>query len=180
MNALISGGGLPSKARGRTHTKYMHIADVYATLCGIADASDLVNPNSRSLPLDIAATRAKLPGIDSIDMWPTLMDMEMDDETQFGPRMTVHLSEQALIRGEFKLIVGVQPFNMWQGQVYPNATGPQPLFPAIDLLHKYNHDCGKFKVDISPFFPSLRPRVLVQHPRGPQRARMLGQPLPCH
>ena len=40
-----------------------------------------------------------------------------------GARQEIHLSSQALIQGDFKLVVGEQAMTAWTGPYYPNTTG---------------------------------------------------------
>ncbi len=59
MNAFASGGFIPEtqKVNG-----YMHIADWYSTFCALAGVD----------PTDESAAKAKLPPIDSLNMWPLI------------------------------------------------------------------------------------------------------------
>jgi hypothetical protein len=58
----VNGGFLPDTARGSKVEGYIHLADFYATFCGLAGVD----------PTDATGAAAKLPPIDSMDMWPLL------------------------------------------------------------------------------------------------------------
>ena len=60
--------------------------------------------------------------------------MQQDDRV-------LHLSSQALIRGRYKLVTGVQPMTGWTGPAYPNKTGPMPSF--IPKGWKYDAGSGE-------------------------------------
>lgn len=60
--AWVNGGLLPNTVRGGTITALIHMADWYATVCGLANVD----------PRDSSALDAGLPPIDSLDQWPIL------------------------------------------------------------------------------------------------------------
>lgn len=145
MNAFLAGGFLPDAARGMRLDALMHIADWYATFAGLAG---IVNATH-----DAEAAAAGLPPVDSIDVWPWVLDAaarrravgraEPNASTAAASARTasvaggegrgeLQLSAQALLQrgpsGElFKLVTGWQVNTGWVGAVYPNRTGPQPL-----------------------------------------------------
>ena len=62
VNAFVSGGYLPEKMRGQKTDGYIHLTDWYATFCYLAGVD----------PTDEEAAKAKLPPIDSMNMWPLI------------------------------------------------------------------------------------------------------------
>jgi len=78
-------------------------------------------------PTDEAAARAKLPPIDSFNLWPYL-----SGATDTSPRTEVALGDHnvvdgstivtGLILGEYKLLLGPIGQNGWTGPVYPNIS----------------------------------------------------------
>ena len=62
MNAFVSGGYLPEGMRGKKIDGYIHIADWYSTFCSLAGVD----------PTDERAAKAKLPPIDSLNVWPLI------------------------------------------------------------------------------------------------------------
>ncbi|KAH9257805.1 hypothetical protein BASA81_003823 [Batrachochytrium salamandrivorans] len=127
-NAFASGGIIPPAQRGQTSHDLIHVADVYASLIRVA-MFDLKTPFRQSselakLVLDEEAQRVGLPPVDSQNtLWGAIIS-----SNQETTRQEVHLSEKGLISGRYKVLLGDQPMNMWQGEQYPNATGYQPSF----------------------------------------------------
>ena len=109
VNAFASGGFLPEKMRGGKTEGYIHLADWYGTFCGLAGVD----------PTDEAAAKAKLPPVDSKDMWPLL-----SGQNSTSPREDIHLSVNALISGDYKILTGMIGQAGWTGPQYPNKTKP--------------------------------------------------------
>ena len=109
MNAFVSGGYLPEKMRGQKTEGYIHLADWYGTFCGLAGVD----------PKDEAAAAAKLPPVDSLDMWPLV-----SGQTSTSPRTNIHISVNALISGNYKILTGKMNQAGWTGPQYPNTTNP--------------------------------------------------------
>lgn len=107
VNAFVSGGYLPKKMRGKKTDGYIHLADWYGTFCGLAG----VDPN------DPKAAAAKLPPVDSMDMWPLI-----SGEVTASRRTDIHISIRTLISGDFKLLTGDVGQAGWSGPFYPNQT----------------------------------------------------------
>ena len=120
MNAFVSGGFLPEKMRGQKTEGYIHLADWYGTFCGLAGVD----------PTDKKAAAAKLPPVDSLDMWPLI-----SGENSTSPRTDVHASIHALISGDYKLLTGRMGQAGWTGPQYPNQTNPKGGIQAMV-------DCG--------------------------------------
>ena len=110
VNALVSGGFLPEKMRGQKTEGYIHLADWYATFCAIAGVD----------PTDERATKAKLPPIDSMNMWPLI-----SGENSTSPRVDIPLSHGSLISGPYKILTGTVPQAGWTGPQFPNSTHPK-------------------------------------------------------
>jgi arylsulfatase B len=140
VNAFAFGGWIPDSRKGTVSTQLIHISDIYASFIRLAHygtSNDISGDDLSKLVHDADAEAANLPPVDSLD---TLWDAISGSSNP--KRKEIHLSTQALLSGRYKLVVGVQPMNMWQGPVYPNATGSQPMFPDIDSKHNFDYDCG--------------------------------------
>ena len=124
--AFIGGGFVPEALRGTTNTAYMHVADWYSTLCGLAG----VDPTDDHPGTDI-------PPIDSIDQWPTILKANATYSDGARQELVLHSAEgsdaalskvegdAALIQGRYKVVTGHQGGSgFWSGPVHPNATGP--------------------------------------------------------
>ena len=109
VNAFVSGGYLPEKMRGQKTDGYIHLADWYGTFCAIADVD----------PTDEKAAKAKLPPVDSYNMWPFI-----SGETATSPRTDIPASINALISGDYKILIGTVGQAGWTGPQYPNQTNP--------------------------------------------------------
>ena len=109
VNSFVSGGYLPEKMRGQKTDGYVHLADWYGTFCAIAGVD----------PTDEKAAKAKLPPIDSYNMWPFI-----SGETDTSPRTDIPASINTLISGDFKILVGTVDQAGWTGPQYPNQTKP--------------------------------------------------------
>ncbi len=109
VNAFVSGGYLPEKMRGQKTEGYVHIADWYSTFCALAGVD----------PTDKSAAEAKLPPIDSLNMWPLI-----SGQNSTSPRTNVPISNATLISGDYKILVGKVGVNGWTGPTYPNSSDP--------------------------------------------------------
>ena len=107
VNAFVSGGYLPEKMRGQKTESYIHLADWYATLCGLAGVD----------PTDEEAAKAKLPPIDSLDVWPLI-----SGQNTTSPRTDIPTSYDTLISGDYKIITGNVAHSTWTGPQFPNST----------------------------------------------------------
>lgn len=112
VNAFATGGYLPEKMRGKSTDGYIHVADWYATFCGIAGVD----------PTDKRAAEAKLPPIDSLDMWSLISGTNSS-----SPRVDVPISVDTLISGDYKILTGDVEQAGWTGPVYPNTTTPSGI-----------------------------------------------------
>ena len=120
VNALVSGGYLPEKMHGQKTEGYIHLADWYATFCSIAGVD----------PTDERAAKAKLPPIDSMNMWPLI-----SGQNSTSPRVDIPLSHQTLISGPYKILTGKVSLAGWTGPQFPNSTHPKGGIAA-------NEKCG--------------------------------------
>jgi arylsulfatase I/J len=117
--AFLSGGYLPPSIRGSANGGIAHVADFYATYCGLAGgAADFC-------AADAHAAASGLPPVDSLDMWPW-----WSGAAAASPRAEVAVDVRgrslALVSGDWKLLTGPQAGAGWTGPVYPNATSADP------------------------------------------------------
>jgi arylsulfatase I/J len=115
VTAFASGGYLPRGVRGTKLEGMMHVADWYATLCGLAGVD----------PTDEWAAASGLPAVDSLDMWPLLSGANLT-----SPRTSILVTSNLLVHNEWKY---VRPHSTmveaaWGGPHYPNAsTATDPI-----------------------------------------------------
>eukprot|EP00966_Prymnesium_polylepis_P110120 2548006-Prymnesium_polylepis.1 len=109
VNAFVSGGFLPQAVRGTRLEGIVHIADWYATLCGLAGVD----------PTDHWAAASGLPPIDSLDVWPMLSGANAT-----SPRTSILVTRDLLVHDEWKYVRGGAKIieAAWGGPHYPNAT----------------------------------------------------------
>jgi arylsulfatase I/J len=121
-NAFLSGGYIPERLRNTKHEHIISIADWYATLCVMAGgsvsfctsdakadkANAWIQQTNNGLPL--------LPAIDSVPQWASILSHSQARSGIF------HLSENAVIDWPFKLVVGIQNYSAWTGELYPNCS----------------------------------------------------------
>ena len=117
VNGFVSGGYLPEKMRGQKTDGYIHIADWYATFCNLAGVD----------PTDERAAEAKLPPIDSLNMWPMI-----SGENTTSPRVDIPASNSTLISGDHKILQGDVEQAGWTGPQYPNLTNPAGGIKALE------------------------------------------------
>ena len=77
--------------RGTKTDGYIHLADWYGTFSPIAGVD----------PADERAAKAKLPPVDSFNMW-----LLISGENSTSPRTDVPATHETLISGEYKILVG--------------------------------------------------------------------------
>ena len=107
VNAFASGGYLPEKMRGQKTEGYIHIADWYSTFCALAGVD----------PTDERAAKAKLPPIDSLNMWPLI-----SGQNSTSPRTDITLTKDSLIVNDYKILTGDVNNAVWTGPHYPNSS----------------------------------------------------------
>jgi len=118
--AALGGGFLPAVARGAKLDGYMHVADWYPTICGLAGV-DAADPNPKA---------AEVPDIDGFDLWPYI-----SGKVSNSPRTEIMLSSEdngAIISGNYKLIMGVQSYGFWTSLNYPNASTNHSVEKTVD------------------------------------------------
>ena len=120
VNAFVSGGYLPEKMRGQKTDGYIHLTDWYATFCYLAGVD----------PTDEEAAKAKLPPIDSMNMWPLI-----SGENSTSPRTDIPASHNTLISGDYKIITGTLRYSIYTGPQFPNKTS------TPKVIHT-PYDCG--------------------------------------
>ena len=119
VNAFVSGGYLPERMKGQKTDGYIHMTDWYATFCHLAGVD----------PTDKKAAKAKLPPIDSMNMWPLI-----SGENSTSPRTDIPVSNFTLLSGDYKIITGHVNFSVWTAPHSPNAT----KHGALQVIE----DCG--------------------------------------
>ena len=124
VNAFVSGGLLPEERRNKKAEGYIHLADWYGTFCEMAGVD----------PTDEAAAKAKLPPVDSMNMWPYI-----SGKTDESPRKDVPVNINTLISGDYKIILGNVEQAGWTGPQYPNKTNPAGGIRAIERCG--DHGC---------------------------------------
>ena len=107
VNAFAAGGYLPEKMKGQKTDGYIHVADWYSTFCAMVGVD----------PTDERAAKAKLPPIDSLNMWPLI-----SGQNSTSPRTDIPISNATLISGDYKILSGSVEQAGWTGPVYPNTT----------------------------------------------------------
>ena len=112
VNSFASGGYLPKSMQGQKTDGYIHIADWYATFSSLAGVD----------PTDEQAAKVKLPPIDSLNMWPLI-----SGQNSTSPRVDIPISENTLISGKYKILLGDVEQAGWTGPVYPNTTKPSGI-----------------------------------------------------
>ena len=132
VNGFVSGGYLPEKMRGHKTSGYIHIADWYATFCNLAGVD----------PTDERAAEAKLPPIDSLNMWPMI-----SGQNATSPRVDIPASNNTLISGDYKILQGVVEQAGWTGPQYPNLTNPTG---GIKALEKCGQDGCLYNIKEDP------------------------------
>jgi len=122
VNAFVSGGALPSHARGTKSDGLSAVWDWYATFAKMAGVD----------PWDKRAAAAGLPPVDSRDLWPMFLGTNTSGRTELaigtdgfliglGSRFHAHVG--ALLQGRYKLLVQpLIPMAGWTGPVWPNLT----------------------------------------------------------
>lgn len=124
VNALVSGGYLPSSRFGTVIEGFSGVEDYYSTFCALAGVD----------PFDKQAEAAGLPPVDSVDIWPLITGQNLTsphEEIVLGiPTVSSHdsigdpyLNVQAVIQKDgWKLVVGQTHQNIWTSPHYPNKT----------------------------------------------------------
>jgi arylsulfatase I/J len=82
VNAFVSGGFVPTRARGRRLSGLGAVWDWYGTFAALAAAS----------PLDTRALAAGLPPVDSVDLWPYVAG-----EVRLSPRKEIALGSSSCV-----------------------------------------------------------------------------------
>ena len=141
VSAFVSGGFLPPSARGSVRDQYLHCADWYRTLCHLAGGTDCGD--------SVSAQLHDVPQVDGFDVWQYIIGANetsprteiMIARCEVPSQHNIPLSRAspdcsgAYIRGDFKIIIGMQYYGFWQGPIYPNATTNHSTFD----IHV---DCG--------------------------------------
>ena len=147
-NAFVSGGFIPEAKRNTTNQNLIHIADWYATLSALAgvDAHDPI------------AERAGLPAVDGKNIWQDLVSSPATPA-----RTQIHLSELALIDGQYKVVLGNQYMSGWTPKIFPRDGYPQPEYKAVPWDH-WAQDCTAGCLFNIFADPNERDELSMQHP----------------
>eukprot|EP00039_Didymoeca_costata_P023730 m.8049 g.8049 ORF g.8049 m.8049 type:complete len:532 (+) comp3827_c0_seq1:92-1687(+) len=136
VNAFVSGGALPPSVRGTKREDFMHVADLFATICSFVGIQ---------CDTDEKAKSAGLPPMDSIDMSKVILNGEKGNRTEmllatpsliWGNTVTApdkprasewsyqYNSAGALIMNNYKLLVGIVQNDVWTSMYTPNTSVP--------------------------------------------------------
>ena len=78
-------------------------------------------------PTDERAAEAKLPPIDSLNIWPMI-----SGQNATSPRVDIPASYSTLISGDYKILQGIVAQAGWTGPQYPNLTNPAGGIRAVE------------------------------------------------
>jgi arylsulfatase A-like enzyme len=101
--AFVSGGLVPAALRGSSSGVNMHLADWYATFCGLAGVAPSDDPPEPPLPADPSKPfnniygEKSYPPLDSRDVWPALM--QPDTHNSSAAHTYLVLTKEVLIAG---------------------------------------------------------------------------------
>mmetsp|Transcript_43826 Transcript_43826/g.103630 ORF Transcript_43826/g.103630 Transcript_43826/m.103630 type:complete len:536 (+) Transcript_43826:74-1681(+) len=128
VNAFASGGLIPASLAGTKYEGLISIADWYSTFAALAGVDSH----------DAEAASVGLPAVDGVNVWPHLTGA-----ANASARQEIHLSTQALLQGKYKIIVGMEWFNLWPGEYYPTEEDEthRPSAPGHGM--NYTLNCGK-------------------------------------
>jgi len=132
VNAFLAGGAVPESMRGTTLNEYIHISDIYTTFISLGGGDS-------NYIIDTKSQKYNLPPVDGLNLGDLFTG-----KSSKSPRTEIHLSENAIISNNYKLIIGLQPNAIWQGSIYPNNTGTQPSLPDSTPTEEsaMSYDCG--------------------------------------
>ena len=108
--SFVSGGYLPKSRYGQKEYGIIHITDWYTTF------TEMIGVD----PTDIKAKKYGLPPIDGFNVWPLISGKNLT-----SPRTQIPISEQGLIDGDYKYLIGNISFASWSGSQFPNSTSIQ-------------------------------------------------------
>eukprot|EP00927_Polykrikos_kofoidii_P005344 TRINITY_DN12113_c0_g1_i6.p1 TRINITY_DN12113_c0_g1~~TRINITY_DN12113_c0_g1_i6.p1 ORF type:complete len:705 (+),score=91.57 TRINITY_DN12113_c0_g1_i6:65-2116(+) len=115
-NAFVSGGFIPVDRRGSRFDGVVSIADWYGTLCEIAGVDKF---DKRALAANAWLEKEGLPvlqDVDSVAQWGFILNESN------GRSDALHLSDQAVLKWPYKLVVGGHPYARWAGTIFPNCS----------------------------------------------------------
>jgi arylsulfatase B len=145
--AFVSGGYVPHAKRGTTLTALLHVSDWYRTFASIAGVDPTDHTSGPSLPV-----------VDGIDLTSLLFGN--NSRGTASESRELHISEQTLIRGNYKLITGIQAMTGWTGPQYPNNTGPMPTYIPLT----WTHDCKDGELYDIMADPTEHHNIASMHP----------------
>jgi arylsulfatase I/J len=134
-NAFMSGGFIPESMRGTEFSGIISVADWYSTFSEIAGVDAKDEKSEAANDWLMAQRLPSLPPVDSVPQWGFIAN-----NTNARPGL-VHLSDTAVLRWPYKLVIGVQPYGRHSGELYPNCS-------TVDGM---NNDHGPQFVDLKIF-----------------------------
>ena len=82
VTSFVSGGMVPTSVRGSTSHALMHATDWFPTILSFVDSQ-----------VGNGSTKLAAPGLDGVDMWPTLTNTSNMNTSTIDPMITcVHLA----------------------------------------------------------------------------------------
>jgi arylsulfatase I/J len=112
--AFVSGGFIPENRRGKVVEESIHITDWYATLPALAGIDVHNNEYKLSLKDDV-----KVPPVDAVNIWPLIIGNTSGGNVR-NPRYEIPLSREALIVGDYKLLLNKEKNISMAGWTYPD------------------------------------------------------------
>ena len=134
VNAFVAGGYLPANMRGKKTEGYIHLADWYSTFSFLAGVD----------PTDETAAKAKLPPVDSLNMWPLI-----SGKNSTSPRVDIPVSNMTLISSDYKILTGEVHQACWAGPQSPNIT--IPISKCISITENCGESGCLYNIKEDPF-----------------------------
>ena len=133
--AFVAGGVVPAARRGAAYGRVVSIADWYGIFANLAGLAGAQLADDAAAAANAWLTPRGLPTLYPVEaadglVWDLLAPRDDDgggggggDDGGAQPfHPSLHLSEQALLRWPYKLVVGTQLFANHTGPLYPNCT----------------------------------------------------------
>jgi arylsulfatase B len=134
--SLVSGGFLPKAKRGTVTNSIISIADWYSTFATLAGAITEAKH-------DAPAVAVGLPDIDGVDQWPAITK-------GIKVRNEIHISDQTLIQGKWKFMMGK----------FTNAARPGRIYPDTQITGRPIHVTPVSVEQFEANFPGSAPYIV--------------------
>lgn len=135
---VVGGGVVPAGLQGTTYSGLVSIADWYGIFCDLAGANWT---DTAALKANewLDRERPDLPQLHPVDSVRGLADAILSgNQTNLHP--VLQLSDSALIRWPYKIVMGVQSFSNHTGPLYPNCSTLQsPSEPWHNDTKVFDH-----------------------------------------